>query len=689
MSEKSQQRALASSLSRTGSSLLKTVRVSVNWLFTDELGYTSMGNANSCSVHVAWYNDVFDGLSEAECNVLRTGVFAHEMLHQLLTNFRYTNELTKKMSRAEAGIFMQFANTIEDPAIEYFAPQCFGGYLLDALRFSIKHIYKISPGIEKSPNPFGQLINALINFGDMGLVKGEWTYPEAKEYFKKVAPVYNEAIQCPDSKKRLEYAKECMELTRPLWEELVKKQEFFEMLMEQLADFLKQSGIHLMDDSELDPGSESSSSSAPAQKRAGVIKKIMEKSDEDGDSSSEESEDGQDSSDLGSASDDLSSLHDKEGDKEMDKNGSKSKKSGGNSKNEPGKSDEQKESSSSEGSDPADDATADSSDANDIADEAYEVSDDVLDSIEQNIKDEEARLEKADKSSTPSEDKIEDFDITSKNFRGNGRATCINRKVSDLSSAGRMSGLYNEALSTYSYDIKNLTKTLDKLFKADRESTVAATSGEYNIIRGSLGTTARIFDKRRDPDKLKDAAVVLLIDLSGSMSGSKVVQARKTAICLAEALTACRIPYYVMGFHADMGADAVHDHFVTWANKKSDRESLISMDAHGNNFDGYSIRYAGEVLKKRQEDNKILFVISDGQPACSKYSSSAGIQDTIDAIKGVRKFSTCFGIAVGRSCGPELLQSMYGKDFIFVEDERLLSNMLCKKLTKVLSKKKG
>ena len=111
------------------------------------------------------------------------------------------------------------------------------------------------------------------------------------------------------------------------------------------------------------------------------------------------------------------------------------------------------------------------------------------------------------------------------------------------------------------------------------------------------------------------------------------------------------------------------------------------MDAAGNNFDGYSIRYAGELLQRRAEGNKILFVISDGQPACYKYRGSEGIADTIDAIKQVRKFSTVFGIAGGRSCGPELLQKMYGKDFIFVQDENLLTNMLCKKLTKVLSKR--
>lgn len=694
MDERLKQRALSSSLGRMGSALLKTVHVGVNWLFGNDLGYTSMGSRNSCVVNVAWTHDMMAELSENEKDAMRTGVFAHELLHQLLTDFSYTNRCTEKMSRAEAGIFMQFANTIEDPAIEYFADQCFGGRLLESLRFTIRHIYKNSPGIDKSPNPFAQLINALINFGDMGLVKGNWTFPEAKEYFAKVAPIYNLAITTPDSKKRIDYAKECMEITRPLWEEMVKEQEFFEKLMEELAEMLKRSGAHILADEEGDM--DASSSSSEAQKRrnsavAGMKKASSGKSDDLEESEDEEGEgDGSENSD-GESKEGAGSADAEDGDGEsLDESGSKSSEGKSSSKPSSKKDSDGKRKESEGGKidysgDAVDDCTADEEDANDAADEDIEVDDELLDDIEQSIERELKRMEKEAINEAEKADELPDFDITSPNFRY-GKPSCVNRRVKDTT-GGHMSELYAMAVRTYQSEIKNLTKTLNKIFQADKESVVAATSGDYNIIRGSLGTTARVFDRRRDPAKLKDAAVVLLVDLSGSMGGSKEAQARKTAITMAESLTTCHIPYYILGFHADRGADAVHDHFVTWSNKKSDRESLISMYAADNNFDGYSIRYAAELLKKRQEDNKILFVISDGQPACHSYSGSVGIADTIDAIKTARKQMTVFGIAVGRSCGPELLQKMYGKDFIYVEDEKLLTNMLCKKLTKVIAKK--
>ncbi|MCR5670686.1 MAG: VWA domain-containing protein [Butyrivibrio sp.] len=684
MDERLRQRALASSLGRTGSSLLKTVHVSVQWLDDDNLGYTSMGSKNACTVHVAWNHEYMNDLTESEKDALRTGVFAHEMLHQLLTNFSYTNRVTEKMSRAEAGIFMAFANTIEDPAIEYFASECFGGRLLEALKFSIKHIYKLSPGIEKSPNAFSQLINALINFGDMGIVKGTWTFPEAREYFAKIAPLYNEAITTPDSKKRIDYAKECMELTRPLWEEAVKEQEFFEKLLDELAEFLKRNGAHIMADSEKDLAAGPSASSDRRNKMVAKLKSEKGEGGEKGDGSGESSAEDENGSEEGEGGESggTKPMDGQEGSKES----SKGKSTG--SSDDQGDADASRSTQGDDniasGSDAVDSATESEETANEAAEGDIVVDESLLNSIEQSLEQELKKLEKGEKKEE-GRDELPDFDITSTNFR-HKKPSCINKRVSDTT-GGKMAEMYQNAKRLYAGEIKNLTKTLNKIFEADRESTVAATSGEYNIMRGTMGTSARVFDKRRDPEKLKNAAVVLLVDLSGSMGGSKEYQARKTAITMAEALTACHIPYYIIGFHADEGAEAVHDHYVTWANKRSDRESLVSMYAHGNNFDGYSIRYATELLKTRTEDNKILFVISDGQPACNGYSGSNGISDTVDAIKVARKQMTVFGIAVGRSCGPKLLQQMYGKDFIFVEDEKLLTNMLCKKLTKVIAKK--
>ena len=699
--------AEAASLSRMGTAILQGKKIGVRWLpeESDELGYTSGAER---IVNVAWdHRQIFEGLEEAERAAMRMGVFAHELLHQCLTNFRYTDIVCQTMSRAEASILMAFANTIEDPAIEFFAPQIFGGRLLEALRFSIRQIYLKSSGIERSRSAFGQLINALIMFGDMGIVKGTFTYPEAYEYFKKVAPIYNEAIICPDSKQRIDYAKECMEITKPLWEEDVKDREEFEKLLEELKKFLESEYTNLAD--EMEKRLKEGSGSTDAEKKR---KKILEKMDPskakdgkaddsadeggEGDESpfaSDSSEDGTSSTDDGSsAGKGKSGEKDAEGEGESGSDGD----FGGSDAGEDAPEGESGSSSSATGS-PADGTPSDGPEksgsiggeittpeqaANKKVEEEYEVSETAIEQIEESINAEMEKAAKdAKKDASEGADDLPNFDISSSAFKS---ASCINRKVK--APHERTSTLYNGMKTAYTGEIKTLTKALDKIFKSDREEEARTTSGSYNIKRGAIGTSARIFDKRRDPANLKDAAVCLCVDLSGSMHGSKEAQARKTAIVFAEALTQLKIPYYIMGFTADRGADAEHLHFVDWNNRKVDRESLALMAAGGNNFDGYSIRYAAHLLANRQAANKLLIVISDGEPACCKYNRKSGIADTIMAIKEARKVCTTFGIAIGTGCSPRVLQGMYGKDFIHCTDEKLLTKTLGKKLEKLLQK---
>lgn len=675
--------AEAASLSRMGTAILKGNKLGVKFLpdGAPELGFTS-GTAKV--VNVAWYNEqFFKMLDDIESSMLRMGVFAHELLHQCLTNFAYTNTVCETMSRAEAAVFMKFANTLEDPAIEYFAPNIMGGRLLEALRFSIKHIYKLSPGIEKSGSAFSQLINALIHFGDMGIVKGKFTYPESYEYFIKVAPLYNEGITCPNSKRRIDIAKECMEITKPLWEEEVKNAELFEELIKELMEMMKRSGLHLMEDEEEEMGDPSDSTDA-SERRSSMVSKMKGESSDKKEDSSSSSESPSDEESTEEDSESTSGGSDDKNESDSDNNEQSDDSKSSDSKSSDSSSEENNSKGGSDVPFSDGDLTLPEEEANEVAEDTYIIDEEVVSQVEQSIKAEEEKIEKASKreAENDSSNEMPNFDISSTAFKS---ASCINKKVVNATHSSGLSEMYKKMVKEYSWEIKNLTKTLDKIFKSDMEENNRATSGSYNIMRGSIGTTARIFDKRRDPGNLKDAQIVLAVDLSGSMCGQKINQARKTSIVLAESLSNLGIPYYIMGYTADRGADAVHNHFVDWRNSKKDRETLACMEAGGNNFDGYSIRYASELLRGRNSNHKILFVISDGEPACRKYSAMAtGLADTTNAIKEARKFCTVFGIALGRGCSPTTLQKMYGKDFIYCEDEKMLTNTLCKKLEKIL-----
>lgn len=673
--------AMARMLARTSSAILGGIKIGVKWIpeNSGDLGFTSKGVPPV--INVAWWEDeFFNGLTEEEADALRFGVGAHELLHQIYTNFDYTIKMANSMSRAEAGIFMTFANTIEDPAIEYMAPLKMGGWLLDSLRFSIRHIYTVSKGIEESKNAFSQLINALIHFGDMGIVKGEFTFPEAYEYFKKVAPIYNKAIECPNSKKRIDYARECMEITRPLWEEEVKNAEFMEELMKKLAELLsKATGMHTEEDEDAEKSAASLESSDISEHRKAISKKIESINEAKENSSDSESSDSSDS--TTDSADKESSSKDGEStksDEEVEYDSSTDNASENETENS-GKIKESDKKTSDE--EVLSELSMTPKEAAKKALEDLEVKEGTVEKIRSNISSEIKRLEDETRDEKASTEALPDYAIEGKTFN---RASCINQRVKPNDYNAE---LYNNIVSMHKDKIKNLAKRLKSIFEADKEEMARTTSGSYNILRGSVGTSARIFDKRRDKGDAKDLGIFLCVDLSGSMCGSKERIARETSVIFAEALSMLNVPYYVMGFSADKGAQAVHYHFVDWNNKKTDRQTLALMKAGGNNFDGYSIRYATEILKAHNSREKILFVISDGEPACGTYRSySEGISDTTDAIKESRKSVKTFGIAFGNGCNPNTLQGMYGADFIHCSDINLLTNILTKKLEKMLKK---
>lgn len=78
-----------------------------------ELGYTSPDTG----IFIAHKHPMFDMLDEDRQRFFRKGVFAHELLHQIFTNFDYTTKLLNGLKPHERSAFKLIANVLEDPAI--------------------------------------------------------------------------------------------------------------------------------------------------------------------------------------------------------------------------------------------------------------------------------------------------------------------------------------------------------------------------------------------------------------------------------------------------------------------------------------------------------------------------------------------------------------------------------------------
>ena len=753
----------------------------------NELGYTSSRK----TIHLNHEHSILNDLSDVERISLIKGVYAHELLHQIFTDFAsYERKLTFIPSY-ERSIFSIINNVLEDAAIENFADQVMGGTLLTSLNFSIAHIYKQSPNIEEASTAFGQYMSAMINFGDMGPLKGHFTFPEARRIFVKTAPIFERGVNEPVGENRINLAYQIMQISKPLWEEIAKENEAMEKLAEEISKHMKSNmrgsgsgrsadsseggkknerrkitikkvskeeleemkkngeisdGSDGLPDGDItvlmcdedtgdsDNGNSGSSISIPMDGKSGNSKKNDSKntessensgsksesnsgdnSDEDNDSNpgaSGSSDGSDDNSDNPNNSDDSDKSTSANGDDNSDSedseksdNGEKDGKSSDNSTEDETKDMSEKRYKSAESSgnnNPFTTSTGqninakvenesvpegfeDSDDPNgigEISEEEYELSEEdtkrIVEETNKAEKDFDAKeKEDSDAESAP----LDEFDITSPKL---GKKSCLNYKVTLPSNKDVVEEEYSQLLTRLNPGIKNLTTQLKRIFENDYEETEYRTSGRINLKRANSGrVTARVFDRRVSPRDKSNFAIEILVDESGSMcSGNKAKCARECCVALSEVFANLNIPCYIIGFTADTQRhDIVHNHYVTWKNNHNERLKLLNITARANNCDGYSIRYATEVLNKAKTENKLLIVLSDGQPAASNYYD--GVADTKQAIRDAKKKVNVLGVAIGNS-DTETIFYMYEKDFLHISNVDNMFSGLARQLQKMM-----
>lgn len=109
--------------------------------------------------------------------------------------------------------------------------------------------------------------------------------------------------------------------------------------------------------------------------------------------------------------------------------------------------------------------------------------------------------------------------------------------------------------------------------------------------------------------------VCVLIDESGSMSGTNIASARKCAILLNEVfLRLKQCDFYVYGHTADnrhMGEVAINVYRDHW---NRNRYALGKVESYSNNKDSVAIEETYKMVRKQTSKPLLMFVISDGAP---------------------------------------------------------------------------
>lgn len=650
----------------------KTVVKDVNG---QALGYTSKDGV----IHVAKYHPLYRQVSYRESRIMRMGVNIHEAMHQVFTNFDATEDKLKRINNQQKrDLFMTIANLIEDPAIENFADQVVGGPALDAMYFTIDRCYDLAApisdhdGMPPEQIPLYEYTTALIHFGDGGLVKGEFTSQAARRCFNKTAGLVYQAINEPDSAKRIEIAMEVYEIvlaTLPSVSDWNMRESMSEVTKKTGKGQTSGTGAgRNATETDDTPGDRN-------KKRQRAMEQIKEEERKE-----LRKDAGQPMSQK--ASEDAKSTDGQDGDASADKKETKATQGSAS-----GQPDQSADLAKKDGSQQKISAASDRQDSKKTGKNDLPASEDSLrkriDELESQIKqlfDDYSTGDACndlDEQKTNMDEAVEQVSVNHRQFAEVG--------VSDIIPEGGSAEQY-KILQEYSAKIyEPLITQLKKIFADDREQKIYTQSGAVSMKRAVSGRlTTRIFERKRLPADKADMCLMLLVDCSGSMRGNKTNAAAITACTLAETMAFFHIPTYCIGFHMCAESCVEQIHFIRWSNTQEEREALTAIEADSNNFDSYSIRYATELLRKRKEKHKLMNIISDGLPS-AYFSEQEGVKQNALAIADARTEKIhVFGTAIGRQ-NDAAFTAMYGREFyLHVEDLNQLADQTAEMIKRIV-----
>ena len=182
-----------------------------------------------------------------------------------------------------------------------------------------------------------------------------------------------------------------------------------------------------------------------------------------------------------------------------------------------------------------------------------------------------------------------------------------------------LSRTYNQLKQAIHPQIHHLTSSLSGVFRPHRRYAWKGghRSGSRLNIRELMQAEARNrgecnFWLRRSERSQRSAAATLLIDLSGSMEGKKSLAALQAAVLFVEALAPLGIPTSVKGFKRRVVP--IKDFSDALDSCSRSRIAGMLQQVGAVNNDAKAIRETALELSQLSVDDRVLIVISDGEP---------------------------------------------------------------------------
>lgn len=257
--------------------------------------------------------------------------------------------------------------------------------------------------------------------------------------------------------------------------------------------------------------------------------------------------------------------------------------------------------------------------------------------------------------------------------------------------------LYHDKHRIVKRNISVLTDTLRKsLVLRSETQTVLSDRGQIvpsRLWRVGRSQDAKLFERELKADA-SDFVVDVLIDASGSQM-SRQGEVALQAYIISEALSNVEIPHRVMSFCTFWDYTILH-RFREYDDPRSANENIFNYVTSSNNRDGLAIKTAGYGLLAREEEKKILIVLSDGKPYDvlvnrpnarnpKPYQGKEAIADTATEIRRLRNLDvSVLGVFAGEEKNLATEKKIFGKDFAYIRNIKNFSKIVGRYLTKQL-----
>lgn len=255
--------------------------------------------------------------------------------------------------------------------------------------------------------------------------------------------------------------------------------------------------------------------------------------------------------------------------------------------------------------------------------------------------------------------------------------------------------VYHDKFRIVKRNIQELTDTLKKsLVLRDEVLEVLADRGK--IVPARLWRVGRTADTKLFTKEIKNSSMNLVVDVLIDGSGSQQSRQAQVAIqafILSEALSNVNISHRVMSF-CTFWNYTIMQKFRSYDDDRSANKNIFDYTASSNNRDGLAIQAVSDALLEREEENKILIILSDGRPYDvilnrpnarnpRHYEGKYAADDTSFEVRKLRNLGVAvLGVFAGEEKDLATEKKIFGKDFAYIRSIDNFSRVVGKYLVR-------